>query len=196
MAATDPESLIQVLSVGVERVQEFPRTNHHLAKARGMHLLQHGWNWGSEAHLDGLKPNSHGQSTDVLASEEPLFFGHLHLSEPHSSLCSGNGRGEEWGSSWPSEEDFALCSPGGKCPWTLWRAWNTTLTNIWHRNSGWVLQCGEEHQGCWGGQGISNVYSQEKPFQEPHSLILPPEMWGHKAHICPEQSFSTPPLLQ
>lgn len=54
MAATDPESLIQVFSVGVERDKELSRTNHHLAEARGMHLLHYGWNWGFEALLGDL----------------------------------------------------------------------------------------------------------------------------------------------
>lgn len=32
--------------------------------------------WGSPwiSHLDGLKPNSHGQSTNILASEKPSFL--------------------------------------------------------------------------------------------------------------------------
>lgn len=46
MAVTDPESLIQVLSMGMERDKKFPRTIHpvlrHLSKACGMHLLQDG----------------------------------------------------------------------------------------------------------------------------------------------------------
>lgn len=46
VAVTDPQSLIQVLSMGMERDKKFPRTIHpvlrHLSKACGMHLLQDG----------------------------------------------------------------------------------------------------------------------------------------------------------
>lgn len=146
--------------------------------------FSNGWNWGFEDHLGYLKPNSHGQSTNLPASENPSFFGHMHHSEPHGSLCSGNGKGEECGSSWQSEEGFVLCSRGEKCPWTLWRARNTTMTNIWHRNSSWILWCGEENQGGplrWTGP--LNSLFPGKPFQEPHSLILLPEMWGQSLHL-------------
>lgn len=188
MAATDPKSLIQVLSVGVERDKELPRTIRHLAKARGMHLLQYGWNWGFEDHLGYLKPNSHGQSTNLLASENPSFFGHVHHSEPHSSLCSGNGRGEECGSSWQSEEGFALCSCGEKCPWTLQQARKHHNDSIWHRNSGWILWCGEEnHGGLLRWTRPLNCLFPGKPFQEHHGLILLPEMWGHKCESNPFQ---------
>jgi len=44
MAVSDPESVIQVLSMGMERDKKFPRTIQpmlrHLSKACGMHLLQ------------------------------------------------------------------------------------------------------------------------------------------------------------
>lgn len=189
MAATDPESLIQVLSVGVEGDKEFPRTIHHL---RHMGCISFSMAGTEDLRLI-LSQNSHGQSTNIPASENPSFFGH---SEPQGSLCSGSGRGEECGSSWQSEDDFTLCSCGGKCPWSLWRARNSTVTNTWPRNSGWILQCGEEHQGGllrWMGP-LSCLFPG-KPFQGPHSSILLPKMWGHKAHTCPEQSFPTPPLL-
>lgn len=51
--------------------REFPRTNHHLATARGMQLRIWGSPW--TPHLDGIKPNSR-LGTDILASEEHLAF--------------------------------------------------------------------------------------------------------------------------
>lgn len=166
MAATDPESLIQVLSVGVERDKDFPRTNHHLAKVRGIHLLQYGWNWriwGSPwiSHLDGLKPNSHGQSTNNLASEKPSFFWSRASFWATQFLVLQQWKG--WGM-WKLLEKW-----GRLCPVLIWwkmsmgpGARNNTMTNTWQWNSGWVCGVGRSiREGCCGGQDLSIVYSQE-----------------------------------
>lgn len=168
MAVTDPELLIQVLTMGMERDKNFPRTVHPMLR----HLSYGGcisfgtavsprlceWSWEDELTLDTstlwAKTNfndSHRQRTNIiLVNENCLSFWSCALfwATWYLVFCLW----KEWGR-WELLVQWAgpclplLCPCGGKCPWTGWLARNAVTSNTWHRNAGWVLQCGEEWQG-------------------------------------------------
>lgn len=165
-----------------------------------------GWSWEDELTLDTstlwAKPKfdeSYHQriSPIILASENCLSFWSCasFWATWYLVVCQWKGWGRwELLVQWAGLCLLLLCSRGGKRPWTQWLASNTVMANIWHRNAGWVLQCGEERWGGllrWTGPLISLF--PVKLFWEPHSLILPPKNVRGQSRQVPSAILPQPP---
>lgn len=110
MAVIAPESPIQVLSVGMERNKKFSRMILPVGcisfrMAVSPHLC--GWNWEDELTIDTATlwakikfKDFHCQYTNIILATASSQFLVMHYSDPHGTLYSGNGRGEEGGSFW------------------------------------------------------------------------------------------------